>query len=95
MSGTQFFLAEKSAPRSPLRGGFAVLDRDRAPPPSACPSIPTKEATMTNSIHEHDDLDGIIASLEQAWLTQAQSMAEALPGTDGQAGTAEDEWWGD
>jgi len=50
---------------------------------------------MTNSIHEHDDLDGIIASLEQAWLTQAQSMAEALPGTDGQAGTAEDEWWGD
>lgn len=50
---------------------------------------------MTNPIHEHDDLDGIIASLEQAWLAQAQGTAEALLATDGQAGTADDEWWGD
>ncbi|MCW1384575.1 hypothetical protein OLX02_17270 [Novosphingobium sp. KCTC 2891] len=50
---------------------------------------------MTNPTNEHDDLDGIIASLEQAWLAQARSTAEALPGTDGQAGAAEGEWWGD
>ena len=50
---------------------------------------------MTNPTHEHDDLDGIIASLEQAWLAQARSTAEASLATDGQAGTAEGEWWGD
>lgn len=50
---------------------------------------------MTNPIPEHDDLDGIIASLEQAWLAQARSTTEASLATDGQAGTAEGEWWGD
>lgn len=50
---------------------------------------------MTNPIHKHDDLAGIITSLEQAWLAQARSTAEAMPGTDGQTGTADDEWRGD
>jgi hypothetical protein len=50
---------------------------------------------MINPSQDYDDLDGIITSLEQVWLAQARSTAEASLVTDGRAGTAEGEWWGD
>ncbi|MEO0030517.1 MAG: hypothetical protein RIS94_275 [Pseudomonadota bacterium] len=50
---------------------------------------------MNISTNEHDDLEGIIASLEQAWLTQAGNRTEASHGGAEQARTGNGEWWGD
>lgn len=50
---------------------------------------------MNISTNEHDDLEGIIASLEQAWLTQAGNRTEASPGGAEKALAGNGEWWGD
>jgi hypothetical protein len=50
---------------------------------------------MSITALQHDDLEGIIASLEQGWVDEKQPLVSPTFRTDTDISSDADEWWGE
>lgn len=50
---------------------------------------------MSITALQHDDLEGIIASLEQGWVDEKQTLARTAFRTGSDISSDAGEWWGE